>query len=101
MDGRSYVEHPGTLPLLIFSVANSQCQNELPAEARPLCITIYADKTRLSSFGTAMGHPVMARIENFPDNIKNGKGLGGTEVIGWLPIVITLSLFTHPLLTEV
>ncbi|KAG6914712.1 hypothetical protein DXG01_015761 [Tephrocybe rancida] len=53
----------------------------------PIAITLYADKTRLSSFGSVQGYPIMANITNFPDTIQNGHGLGATQVIGWLPIV--------------
>lgn len=62
-------------------------QSELPKDGKPLCITLYADKTRLSSFGTAQGYPIMAQINNLPQDIRNGKGLGSTQVVGWLPIV--------------
>jgi len=48
---------------------------------------VYADKTKLSSFGTAMGYPVVVRMGNLPVDIRNGKGLGGGELVGWLPIV--------------
>jgi hypothetical protein len=34
-----------------------------------------------------MGYPVIARIGNLPVDIRNGKGLGGGELVGWLPIV--------------
>jgi len=51
------------------------------------CIFIlYADKTRLSSFGTEKGYPIMARIANLPVDIRNGEGIGGGQVVGWLPI---------------
>jgi hypothetical protein len=40
----------------------------------------------LSSFGTAKGYPVMARILNLPSKIRNGEGFGGGRVVGWLPI---------------
>lgn len=62
-------------------------QSDLPEDGKPLCITLYADKTRLSSFGTAQGYPIMAQISNLPPDIRNGKGLGSTQVVGWLPIV--------------
>ncbi|KAG5335605.1 hypothetical protein C0989_000876 [Termitomyces sp. Mn162] len=29
----------------------------------------------------------MARIENLPSDIKNGQGLGATQVVGWLPVL--------------
>ncbi|KAF9455950.1 hypothetical protein BDZ94DRAFT_1353726 [Collybia nuda] len=44
-------------------------------------------QTQLSSFGTAKGYPVIARCGNLPVNIRNGKGVGGGRVVGWLPIV--------------
>ncbi|TFK27784.1 hypothetical protein FA15DRAFT_635076 [Coprinopsis marcescibilis] len=62
-------------------------QASLPAGATPLCIILYADKTQLSSFGTAKGHPVYAKIANLPAHIRNGNGIGGGRVVGWLPIV--------------
>ncbi|KAK0475317.1 hypothetical protein EDD18DRAFT_1116093 [Armillaria luteobubalina] len=62
-------------------------QSSLPPGGKPLAYILYADKTRLSSFGTAKGYPVMARIANLPDAICNGKGWGGGTVVGWLPIV--------------
>ncbi|KAK0472375.1 hypothetical protein IW261DRAFT_1570964 [Armillaria novae-zelandiae] len=62
-------------------------QSSLPPGGKPLAYILYADKTRLSSFGTAKGYPVMARIANLPDAIRNGKGWGGGTVVRWLPIV--------------
>lgn len=62
-------------------------QSMIPKDGKPLCITLYADKTRLSSFGTAQGYPIMAQLNNLPQNVRNGKGLGSTQVVGWLPIV--------------
>jgi len=29
----------------------------------------------------------MARIVNLPVGIRNGKGVGGARVVGWLPVV--------------
>jgi hypothetical protein len=52
-----------------------------------LAFILYADKTKLSSFGVAMGYPVYARIGNFDVNIRNTNGFGGGELVGWLPIV--------------
>ena len=52
-----------------------------------LCLELYADKTRLSSFGTEQGYPVMARIVNLPVEIRNSNGIGGAQVVGWLPVV--------------
>ncbi|KAK0465700.1 hypothetical protein IW261DRAFT_1553974 [Armillaria novae-zelandiae] len=62
--------------------------SSLPPGGKPLAYILYADKTRLSSFGTAKGYPVMARIANLPDAIHNGKGWGGGTVVGWLPIIM-------------
>lgn len=62
-------------------------QDTLPANAVPLCIIFYADKSKLSSFGTAKGYPVIARLANLPIDIRNGVGAGGGRVVGWYPIV--------------
>ncbi|KAG6821978.1 hypothetical protein H0H92_015849, partial [Tricholoma furcatifolium] len=62
-------------------------QNNLPSDARPLMLTIYSDKTKLSTFSNVSGYPIMARIENLPSNFKNGQGLGATQVVGWLPVI--------------
>jgi len=63
------------------------CQSALPEGAKPFGIILYANKTKLSSFGTQMGYPVIARCANLPSNIRNGEGVGGGRVVGWLPIV--------------
>ncbi|KAI0366147.1 hypothetical protein BV20DRAFT_1046355 [Pilatotrama ljubarskyi] len=62
-------------------------QSALPIGAGPLCFIVYADKTRLSSFGTQKGYPIMARIANLPAEIRNGTGYGGGQVVGFLPVV--------------
>ena len=62
-------------------------KSSLPEDAKMLCLELYADKTQLSSFGTEKGYPVMARIANLPAKIRNGEGVGGGRVVGWLPIV--------------
>jgi len=62
-------------------------KSSLPEDAKMLCLELYADKTRLSSFGTEKGYPVMARIANLPAKIRNGEGIGGSRVVGWLPVV--------------
>ena len=59
----------------------------LPEGAKMVCLELYADKSRLSSFGTEKGYPVMARIVNLPVGIRNSNGIGGARVVGWLPIV--------------
>ncbi|KAK0504193.1 hypothetical protein EDD18DRAFT_1345071 [Armillaria luteobubalina] len=64
-----------------------EVQSTLPVNGKPICYIIYADKTRLSSFGTVQGYPVIVRLGNLPAHIRNGQGVGGGRVIGWLPIV--------------
>ncbi|KAK7030283.1 hypothetical protein VNI00_014300 [Paramarasmius palmivorus] len=56
-------------------------------DAKPLCLIIYVDKNKLSSFGTAKGYPVIATIGNLSSDIRNGSGPGGGRVVGWLPVV--------------
>ncbi|KAG1808131.1 hypothetical protein EV424DRAFT_1574699 [Suillus variegatus] len=62
-------------------------QSKIPSDAKPLAFILYADKAKLSSFGRAKGYPVVARCANLPIGIRNGEGLGGGRVVGWLPIV--------------
>ncbi|KZP04009.1 hypothetical protein FIBSPDRAFT_904596 [Athelia psychrophila] len=62
-------------------------QSTLPDGASPLCFILYADKTKLSSFGAEKGYPIVARIANLPVHIRNSNGFGGGQVVGWLPIV--------------
>ncbi|KAG1907529.1 uncharacterized protein F5891DRAFT_974232 [Suillus fuscotomentosus] len=62
-------------------------QSQLPDGAKLLGFILYADKTKLSSFGTARGYPVVARLANLPTKICNSQGIGGGYVVGWLPIV--------------
>ncbi|KAF8256486.1 hypothetical protein EI94DRAFT_1645643, partial [Lactarius quietus] len=64
-----------------------EAQSQIPKDGKPLCLILYADKTRLSSFGTAQGYPVVARCANLPASIRNGNGVGGGCVVRWLPIV--------------
>ena len=52
-----------------------------------VCLELYVDKTRLLSFGTEKGYPVMVRIVNLPVGVCNSNGIGGTRVVGWLPVV--------------
>lgn len=60
--------------------------------AVPFCFILYADKTKLSSFGTVKGYPVVVRCANLPTHIRNGEAFGGGRVVGWLPIVSRLFL---------
>ncbi|KAK7436908.1 hypothetical protein VKT23_017983 [Stygiomarasmius scandens] len=76
-----FIEEPWTADLWW------RIQAELPHDAKPFFIILYADKNKLSSFGTQKGYPVIARCANLPSNIRNGTGLGGGRVVGWLPIV--------------
>ncbi|KAG2144311.1 hypothetical protein DEU56DRAFT_870425 [Suillus clintonianus] len=65
-------------------------QSHLPsdlANAAPFCFILYADKTKLSSHGTVKGYPVVAHCANLPVDIRNGEGIGGGRVVGWLPII--------------
>jgi hypothetical protein len=71
--------HPKTISFAL--------QTSLPKDAKAVCLELYADKSKLSSFGTAKGYPVMARILNLPVRIRNGEGIGGARVVGWLPVV--------------
>ncbi|ETW76940.1 hypothetical protein HETIRDRAFT_328617 [Heterobasidion irregulare TC 32-1] len=72
-----------------------RAQSAVPETGGPFCIILYADKTKLSTFGTEKGYPVIARCANLPTNIRNGSGIGGGCVVGWLPIVSEDPAETH------
>ncbi|KAI6127987.1 hypothetical protein EDD16DRAFT_1690555 [Pisolithus croceorrhizus] len=62
-------------------------QSQLPPDGKVLPFILYADKAKLSSFGRQKGYPVVARLANLPMSIRNGEGIRGGQVVGWLPIV--------------
>ncbi|KAJ8462259.1 hypothetical protein ONZ45_g18001 [Pleurotus djamor] len=70
-------------------------QTTLPNGGKPLILILYADKTRLSMFGQAKGYPVILRIANLPAHIRNGDGLGGGVMVGWLPVIEEEAKHTH------
>ena len=72
------------------AISDERSLNEALKIAKPLCIIFYADKNKLSSFGTQKGYPVVVRCALLPTSIRNGQGIGGGLVVGWLPIVRNL-----------
>ncbi|KAJ7783949.1 hypothetical protein DFH07DRAFT_764319 [Mycena maculata] len=64
-------------------------QSALPDDpaAKPVCYVIYADKSKLSSFGTQKAYAVVARLANIPIAIRNSDRFGGGQVVGHQPIV--------------
>ena len=68
-------------------------QSEIPEGSNPLCFILYANKTKLSSFGMTKGYPVITHCVNLPTMIQNGNGFGGGCVVGWLPVVWVLFLY--------
>ena len=58
-----------------------------------VCLELYTDKTRFSSFGTEKEYPVMARIVNLPVGICDSNSIGGAQVVGCLPVVRSKYMF--------
>jgi hypothetical protein len=56
-------------------------------DGKPLGIILWADKDKLSSFGTQKGYPVIARLANLDGEIRNGVSFGGGRIVGLIPIV--------------
>ncbi|KIJ60954.1 hypothetical protein HYDPIDRAFT_169974 [Hydnomerulius pinastri MD-312] len=50
-------------------------------------LILYADKTKLMSFDTVKGYPMVVRCANLLVKIWNSHVIGGGCVVGWLPIV--------------
>ncbi|KAI9568408.1 hypothetical protein HD554DRAFT_2038953 [Boletus coccyginus] len=53
----------------------------------PLALILYTDKSKLSSFGTVKGYPIVVRCGNLPVGIRNSADIGRGTVVGWLSIV--------------
>ncbi|KAG2124918.1 hypothetical protein BD769DRAFT_1628673 [Suillus cothurnatus] len=82
------LRNPRLFPHFLFTARDIwDVQLQLPPGAKPLAFILYADKTKLSSFGTAKGYLVYACLANLLTKIQNGRGTGGGYVVGWLPIV--------------
>ncbi|KAF8217280.1 hypothetical protein K438DRAFT_1954122 [Mycena galopus ATCC 62051] len=66
-----------------------QLQSLLPKSIHAkLCpYIIYADKSKLSSFGTQKAYPIIARLSNMVVGIRNGNEWGGGQIVGELPVV--------------
>ncbi|KAJ6631086.1 hypothetical protein B0H10DRAFT_1773471 [Mycena sp. CBHHK59/15] len=64
-------------------------QSGLPDDpaAKPICYAIYADKSKLSSFGTQKAYAVVARVANIPVDIRNTICFGSGQIVGHQPIV--------------
>ncbi|KAF8148996.1 hypothetical protein K438DRAFT_2016359 [Mycena galopus ATCC 62051] len=64
-------------------------QSGLPDDpaAKPVCWIIYADKSKLSSFGTQKAYSVVARLGNIRADVRNSTRFGGGQIVGHQPIV--------------
>ncbi|KAJ7467981.1 hypothetical protein FB451DRAFT_1340366 [Mycena latifolia] len=64
-------------------------QSQLPEgpEIKPCPFIIYADKAKLSSFGSQKGYPIVARLANIVVSLRNSTKWGGGQIVGWLPVV--------------
>ncbi|KAG8782677.1 hypothetical protein FRC12_020566 [Ceratobasidium sp. 428] len=65
----------------------AKTQASLPSDGLPINIHLYADKATTSSSGTKKLYPVVARLGNLPQEIRNGKGAGGGQVVALLPVI--------------
>ncbi|KAJ7821747.1 hypothetical protein B0H14DRAFT_2371157, partial [Mycena olivaceomarginata] len=67
-----------------------EAQSALPNHqaAKVLGFIIYADKSKLSTFGTEKAYAVVARVANIPISIRNSNTqFGGGQVVGHQPVV--------------
>jgi hypothetical protein len=83
------VGYSGLHSIIFTTLSNTDriSQTKFPDGGKPLCLLLYADKSQLSSFGTAKAHPVLVRCANLPVEIRNGEDVDGGRLVGWLPIV--------------
>ncbi|KAJ7450425.1 hypothetical protein FB451DRAFT_1342926 [Mycena latifolia] len=66
-----------------------EIQSKLPdsPDAKLCPFILYADKAKLSSFGSEKSYPVVARLGNVVVGVRNGNEWGGGQVVGSLPVV--------------
>ncbi|KAH9959022.1 hypothetical protein BJV74DRAFT_799983 [Russula compacta] len=89
-DAEKIFQHSGQSFTRIFHepwTSDAFWDAQIPDGGHVLALILYADKTKLSSFGTAKGYPVVAHCVNLLTEIWNGDGFGGGHIIGWLPVV--------------
>ncbi|KAJ8082529.1 hypothetical protein PM082_008384 [Marasmius tenuissimus] len=71
-----------------------ELQSSLPSGGKLLCHIFYSDKSKLLSFGTTKGYPIVAQIANIDDGIRNSNThIGGGRVVGWLDVVVSNWIF--------
>ena len=91
--------HSGTFKYVVWcmlfrtNVLKMMLQSQLPMDGKPLTFILYADKAKLSTFGSQKGYPVIARLANLPTSMRNSESFAGGRVVGWLPVVSCLSLY--------
>ena len=91
--------HSGTFKYVVWcmlfrtNVLKMMLQSQLPMDGKPLAFILYADKAKLSTFGSQKGYPVIARLANLPTSMRNSESFAGGRVVGWLPVVSCLSLY--------
>ena len=91
--------HSGTFKYVVWcilfrtDVLKIMLQSQLPTDGKPLVFILYADKAKLSTFGSQKGYPVIARLANLPTSMRNGESFAGGRVVGWLPVVSCVSLY--------
>jgi hypothetical protein len=82
--GLRFLIHVGTI------LTSSQSKLPKSIDNKLLPFILYADKAKLSSFGTQKGYPVVARLANVVISLRNGSDWGGGQIVGWLPVVRSL-----------
>ncbi|KAJ8468399.1 hypothetical protein ONZ45_g17255 [Pleurotus djamor] len=62
-------------------------ESALPENGTPFFVMVYADKSKLSSFGAQKAYPVIARCVNLYSDVRNSREIGSGACVGWFPIV--------------
>ncbi|KAJ7086268.1 hypothetical protein C8R44DRAFT_650957 [Mycena epipterygia] len=82
------IQDPRLAPFFIWDAQKNYKYNGLHNPDAKLCpYIIYADKSKLSSFGTEKAYPIIARLANIVVGIRNSNEWGGGQVVGYLPVV--------------
>ncbi|KAJ6520588.1 hypothetical protein DFH09DRAFT_1193954 [Mycena vulgaris] len=86
-DGKKYVRF-FTEPWTANAMWDTQSKIPKGRDIKTCPYIIYADKAKLSSFGTQKGYPIVARLANLVVSLRNSSDWGGGQIVGWLPVVV-------------
>ncbi|KAI0777095.1 hypothetical protein BC629DRAFT_1736243 [Irpex lacteus] len=79
-----YIEEPWTADMFWDVQTHITDTDE---EGKPLGLIVWADKDKLSTFGSQQGHPIVVRLSNLDSAVRNSLGPGGGRIVGLVLVI--------------